>query len=55
VVFCSSEIPSKAFIFTVHELDDGTAAYDVGIENAFHARYKCEKDATICYPIIGPE
>ena len=53
--FSASEILSKAFLFTAQDLDNGSAAYAVGMENAFHARYKWEKDATICHPIICPE
>jgi hypothetical protein len=53
--FSATQILSEAFVFTAQDLDDGTATYAVGMENAFHARYKWEKDATICYPITGPD
>jgi hypothetical protein len=53
--FSGSEILSEAFVFTATDVNDGTGAYAVGMENAFHARYKWDKDATIFYPIIGPE
>jgi hypothetical protein len=49
-----SSILSEAFVFTEKDLNDGTAAYAVGMENAFHARYQWEKDGLFFYP-IGPE
>jgi hypothetical protein len=49
-----SSILSEAFVFTEEDLNDGTGAYAVGMENAFHARYQWEKDGPIFYP-IGPE
>jgi hypothetical protein len=48
-------ILSEAFVFTEKDVNDGTGAYAVGMENAFHARYKWEKDHAIFYPIIGQE
>jgi hypothetical protein len=53
--FLAGKIISKAFTFTSQDLDNGAAAYAVGMENAFHACYKWEKEESICYPIIGPK
>jgi hypothetical protein len=54
--FSGNEILSDNFgVFAADDLNDGTCAYAVGIENAFHARYKWEKEVTIFYPIIGPD
>jgi hypothetical protein len=53
--FSGSKILSKAFVSTMNDLDDGTGAYAVDMENVFHAHYKWETDVTIFYPIIGPE
>jgi hypothetical protein len=52
--FSGSAILSEAFVFTENDLNDGTGAHSVGMENAFHARYKWEKDETMLFP-IGPE
>jgi hypothetical protein len=38
--FSANTILSKAFVFTENDLNDGTGAYAVGMENAFHVRYK---------------
>jgi hypothetical protein len=48
-------ILSKVFVFTEKDINDGTGTNAVGIDNAFHARYKWEKDKPIVYPIIGQE
>jgi hypothetical protein len=54
--FCGSSILSKAFVFTANDLNKGTGAYAVGMENAFHARFYWEKgEESIFYPIIGPD
>jgi hypothetical protein len=53
--FSSPAILGEAFVFTKKDLNDGTGAYAVGMENAFHARFRWEKDDDIFYPIIGQE
>jgi hypothetical protein len=53
--FSGAAILSEAFVFTENDLNNGTGAYSVGMENAFHARYKWEKEESNFYPIIGPE
>jgi hypothetical protein len=50
--FPGTAILSEAFVFSANDLDDGTGAYAVGMENAFHARFKWEKDAPIYHPIV---
>jgi hypothetical protein len=52
--FSRSAKISKVFVFTENDLNDGTGAYAVGMDNVFHACYKWERDETILYP-IGPE
>jgi hypothetical protein len=52
--FSGASILSEAFVFTENDLNTGVGAYSVGMENAFHARYRWEKDDSIFYP-IGPE
>jgi hypothetical protein len=49
-----TSILSEAFVFLEKDLNEGTGAYAMGMENAFHARYKWEKDGRIFSP-IGPE
>jgi hypothetical protein len=50
--FPGTAILSEAFVFSANDLDDGTGAYAVGMENAFHARFKWEKDAPTYHPIV---
>ena len=47
--FPGTAILSEAFVFSANDLDDGTGAYAVGMENAFHGCYKWEKDSTIYF------
>jgi hypothetical protein len=52
--FSEDAIMSEAFVFTDNDINDGTGAYSVGMMvNAFHVRYKWEKDESNFYPIIG--
>jgi hypothetical protein len=44
----------QTFVFTENHIKNGTTAYLVGMENAFHDCYKWEKDKPVFYP-IGPE
>jgi hypothetical protein len=53
--FPEAALLSEAFVFTENDLNKGTGAYAVGMENAFHARYKWEKDESLFFPIIGPD
>jgi hypothetical protein len=52
--FSATSILSEAFVFTENHINNGKAAYSVGMENAFHARYQWEKDEPI-FDLIGPE
>jgi hypothetical protein len=52
--FSGTAIMSKAFVFTDNALKNGTGVYAVGMEKAFLASFKWEKDKPIFYP-IGPE
>jgi hypothetical protein len=51
--FYGATILSEAFLFTENDINNGTGAYAVGMENSFHARYKWQKDESIFDP-IGP-
>jgi hypothetical protein len=53
--FPGAALLSKAFVFTENALNKGTGAYSIGMENAFHACYRWEKDESLFYPIIGPD
>jgi hypothetical protein len=53
--FPGAALLSEAFVFTENALNDGTGAYSIGMENAFHACYKWVKDESLFYPIIGPD
>ncbi len=48
-------ILSEAFVFTEKDINDGTGAYSIGMDNAFHARYKWVKDDSNFSLIIGQE
>jgi hypothetical protein len=50
--FSGTAIMSKAFVFTENTLDNGTGAYAVGMENAFLASYKWEKDKPIFTQLV---
>jgi hypothetical protein len=50
--FPGTAILSEAFAFSANDLDDGTGAYTVGTENAFHAQFKWEKVVPTYHPIV---
>jgi hypothetical protein len=38
-----------------NNLNKGTGAYAIGMENAFQACYKWQKDKSQFHPILGPD
>jgi hypothetical protein len=53
--FSGTALLSKLFAFTENNLNKGTGAYAIGMENAFQACYKWQKDELLFYPILGPD